>query len=223
MIDYSLYLVTDRALSLGRSTVEVVRAAIRGGVSCVQLREKGCSTREFMDEARLLKALLVGTGVPLFINDRLDVALAVGADGVHLGQNDLAIADARRLVGNRMIIGISAESVADAIRAEAEGADYIGASPVFTTPTKTDTAPPLGLDGLRAIRRAVRLPLVAIGGIDADNAAQVLRAGADGLAVVSAIVSAPCPRTAAAALRQQIAFTREEERSCTKKSTITGS
>ena len=223
MFDYSLYLVTDRALSLGRSTVEVVRAAIRGGVSCVQLREKGCSTREFMDEARLLKALLAGTGVPLFINDRLDVALAVGADGVHLGQNDLAIADARRLVGNRMIIGISAESVADAIRAEAEGADYIGASPVFTTPTKTDTAPPLGLDGLRAIRRAVQLPLVAIGGINADNAAQVLRAGADGLAVVSAIVSAPCPRTAAAAIRQQIETTRDEEPACKQRSTITGS
>ena len=223
MIDYSLYLVTDRALSLGRSTVEVVRAAIRGGVSCVQLREKGCSTREFMDEARLLKALLVGTGVPLFINDRLDVALAVGADGVHLGQNDLAIADARRLVGNRMIIGISAESVADAVRAEAEGADYIGASPVFTTSTKTDTAPPLGLDGLRAIRRAVQLPLVAIGGIDANNAAQVLRAGADGLAVVSAIVSAPCPRTAAAGLRQRIQSTHNEEPACKQRSTITGS
>ena len=223
MFDYSLYLVTDRTLSLGRSTVEVVRAAIRGGVSCVQLREKGCSTREFMDEARLLKALLAGTGVPLFINDRLDVALAVGADGVHLGQNDLPIADARRLVGNRMIIGISAESVADAVRAEAEGADYIGASPVFTTPTKTDTAPPLGLDGLRAIRRAVQLPLVAIGGINADNAAQVLRAGADGLAVVSAIVSAPCPRTAAAAIRQQIETTRDEEPACKQRSTITGS
>ena len=223
MFDCSLYLVTDRALSLGRSTVEVVRAAIRGGVSCVQLREKGCSTREFVDEARLLKALLAGTGVPLFINDRLDVALAVGADGVHLGQNDLAIADARRLVGNRMIIGISAESVADAVRAEAEGADYIGASPVFTTPTKTDTAPPLGLDGLRAIRRAVQLPLVAIGGIDADNAAQVLRAGADGLAVVSAIVSAPCPRTAAAGLRQRIQSTHNEEPACKQRSTITGS
>ena len=223
MFDYSLYLVTDRTLSLGRSTVEVVRAAIRGGVSCVQLREKGCSTREFMDEARLLKALLAGTGVPLFINDRLDVALAVGADGVHLGQNDLAIADARRLVGNRMIIGISAESVADAVRAEAEGADYIGASPVFTTPTKTDTAPPLGLDGLRAIRRAVQLPLVAIGGINADNAAQVLRTGADGLAVVSAIVSAPCPRTAAAGLRQRIQSTHNEEPACKQRSTITGS
>ncbi len=223
MLDYSLYLVTDRRLSLGRSTVEVVAAAVSGGVTCVQLREKHCSTREFLEEARRVRELLVGTGVPLIINDRLDVALAVAADGVHLGQNDMHISDARRLVGERLVIGISAESVADAIRAEAEGADYIGVSPVFTTPTKMDTAPPLGLEGLREIRRAVSLPLVAIGSIRHDNAAEVLRAGADGLAVVSAIVSAPCPRTAAAALRQQIAFTREEERSCTKKSTITGS
>ena len=223
MFDYSLYLVTDRRLSLGRSTVEVVAAAVSGGVTCVQLREKHCSTREFLEEARRVRELLVGTGVPLIINDRLDVALAVAADGVHLGQNDMHISDARRLVGERLVIGISAESVADAIRAEAEGADYIGVSPVFTTPTKVDTAPPLGLEGLREIRRAVSLPLVAIGSIRHDNAAEVLRAGADGLAVVSAIVSAPCPRTAAAALRQQIAFTREEERSCTKKSTITGS
>ena len=223
MLDYSLYLVTDRTLSLGRSTVEVVAAAVSGGVTCVQLREKHCSTREFLEEARRVRELLVGTGVPLIINDRLDVALAVAADGVHLGQNDMHISDARRLVGERLVIGISAESVADAIRAEAEGADYIGVSPVFTTPTKMDTAPPLGLEGLREIRRAVSLPLVAIGSIRHDNAAEVLRAGADGLAVVSAIASAPCPRTAAAALRQQIAFTREEERSCTKKSTITGS
>ena len=223
MLDYSLYLVTDRRLSLGRSTVEVVAAAVSGGVTCVQLREKHCSTREFLEEARRVRELLAGTGVPLIINDRLDVALAVAADGVHLGQNDMHISDARRLVGERLVIGISAESVADAIRAEAEGADYIGVSPVFTTPTKMDTAPPLGLEGLREIRRAVSLPLVAIGSIRHDNAAEVLRAGADGLAVVSAIVSAPCPRTAAAALRQQIAFTREEERSCTKKSTITGS
>ena len=223
MFDYSLYLVTDRRLSLGRSTVEVVAASVSGGVTCVQLREKHCSTREFLEEARRVRELLVGTGVPLIINDRLDVALAVAADGVHLGQNDMHISDARRLVGERLVIGISAESVADAIRAEAEGADYIGVSPVFTTPTKMDTAPPLGLEGLREIRRAVSLPLVAIGSIRHDNAAEVLRAGADGLAVVSAIVSAPCPRTAAAALRQQIAFTREEERSCTKKSTITGS
>jgi thiamine-phosphate pyrophosphorylase len=223
MFDCSLYLVTDRRLSLGRTTIEIVRAAVEGGVTCVQLREKHASTREFLDEARRVRELLAGTNVPLIINDRLDVALAVGADGVHLGQTDMHISDARRLVGERLVIGISAESVADAIRAEAEGADYIGVSPVFTTPTKMDTAPPLGLEGLRAIRRTVRLPLVAIGSIRHDNAAEVLRAGADGLAVVSAIVSAPCPRTAAAALRQQIALTREEERSCTKKSTITGS
>ena len=223
MFDYSLYLVTDRRLSLGRSTVEVVAAAVSGGVTCVQLREKHCSTREFLEEARRVRELLVGTGVPLIINDRLDVALAVAADGVHLGQNDMHLSDARRLVGERPVIRGSAESVAAPLRPDAESADYIGVSPVFTTPTKMDTAPPLGLEGLREIRRAVSLPLVAIGSIRHDNAAEVLRAGADGLAVVSAIVSAPCPRTAAAALRQQIAFTREEERSCTKKSTITGS
>ena len=223
MFDYSLYLVTDRRLSLGRSTVEVVAAAVSGGVTCVQLREKHCSTREFLEEARRVRELLVGTGVPLIINDRLDVALAVGADGVHLGQNDMHISDARRLVGERLVIGISAESVADAIRAEAEGADYIGVSPVFTTPTKMDTAPPLGLEGLREIRRAVSLPLVAIGSIRHDNAAEVLRAGADGLAVVSAIVSAPCPRTAAAGLRQRIQSTHNEEPACKQRSTITGS
>ena len=223
MLDYSLYLVTDRTLSLGRSTVEVVAAAVSGGVTCVQLREKHCSTREFLEEARRVRELLVGTGVPLIINDRLDVALAVAADGVHLGQNDMHLSDARRLVGERLVIGISAESVADAIRAEAEGADYIGVSPVFTTPTKMDTAPPLGLEGLREIRRAVSLPLVAIGSIRHDNAAEVLRAGADGLAVVSAIVSAPCPRTAAAGLRQRIQSTHNEEPACKQRSTITGS
>ena len=223
MVDYSLYLVTDRTLALGRTTIEIVRAAIVGGVTCVQLREKNQSTRAFIDEAQQLRSLLSAANIPLIINDRVDVALAVGADGVHLGQTDMHIRDARRLLGDRLIIGISAESVADAVRAEAEGADYIGVSPVFATPTKTDTAPPLGLVGLRAIRRAVRLPLVAIGSIRHDNAAEVLRAGADGLAVVSAIVSAPCPRTAAAALRQQIAITREEERICTPKNTITAS
>ena len=223
MLDYSLYLVTDRRLSLGRSTVEVVAAAVSGGVTCVQLREKHCSTREFLEEARRVRELLVGTGVPLIINDRLDVALAVAADGVHLGQNDMHLSDARRLVGERLVIGISAESVADAIRAEAEGADYIGVSPVFTTPTKMDTAPQLGLEGLREIRRAVSLPLVAIGSIRHDNAAEVLRAGADGLAVVSAIVSAPCPRTAAAGLRQRIQSTHNEEPACKQRSTITGS
>ena len=202
--DYSLYLVTDRALARGRATAEIVREAVAGGVTCVQLREKNGGTREFLDEARTVQAALRGTGVPLLVNDRVDVALAVGADGVHLGQRDMPIADARRLGPSGWIIGVSAECVEDAIRAEQEGTDYIGVSPVFATPTKTDTALPLGLAGLRQMRAAVRLPLVAIGGIHASNAREVIRAGADGLAVVSAIVSADSPREAARQLRREI-------------------
>ncbi len=214
MIDYSLYLVTDRGLSCGRRTCDIVREAIAGGVSCVQLREKNCSTRLFIEEARLLKDMLQPLGIPLIINDRLDVAMAVGADGVHLGQKDMSIADARRLAGTALIIGISAESLADARRAEAEGADYIGISPVFATPTKHDTAPPLGLAGVRQIRQAVGgLPLVGIGGITMDNVAAVIAAGADGVAVVSAIVAAVCPRTAAAALKYRITMLAGGEKS----------
>ena len=210
--DYSLYVVTDRSLSRGRTTVDVVREAVAGGATCVQLREKQARTRDFLEEARALSALLRAQRVPLLINDRVDIALAVGADGVHLGQQDMPIADARRLGPPSWIIGVSAESIEDAIRAEKEGADYIGVSPVFATPTKTDTALPLGLEGLRAMRAAVRIPLVAIGGIQLHNAREVIRAGADGLAVVSAIVSADSPREAAAALRREIDFEREINR-----------
>jgi thiamine-phosphate pyrophosphorylase len=211
MIDFSLYLVTDRSLSLGRTTIEIVRAAIGGGVTCVQLREKHCATREFIQEARRVRDLLdaLERPVPLIINDRIDVALAVGADGVHLGQTDMHISDARRLAGSSLLIGISAESVTDAVRAEADGADYIGISPIFATATKKDTAAPLGLVGIQAIRAAISLPLVGIGGIKAENAAEIIRAGADGVAVVSAIVSASCPRSAAAALKQRIQSAKE--------------
>ena len=208
-IDVSLYLVTDRALSRGRKTAAIVREAVAGGVTCVQLREKNCGTREFLEEARAAQAALRGTGVPLIVNDRVDVALAIGADGVHLGQQDMAIADARRLGPPGWIIGVSAETVADAVRAEKEGADYIGVSPVFATPTKTDAAPPLGLSGLRHMRAATKIPLVAIGGIHAGNARDVIRAGADGLAVVSAIVAADFPREAAGQLRQEIEAARK--------------
>ena len=204
MPDFSLYLVTDRSLAHGRSTVDIIRAAVAGGATCVQLREKHASTRDFLNEAKAVRALLAGSGVPLIINDRIDVALAVNAEGVHLGQTDMPIADARRIVGKSMLIGISAECVEDALRAEAEGADYVGISPVFATPTKTDTAPALGLSGVAAIRARVSLPLVGIGGIGPANAAEVIRAGCDGIAVVSAIVAAPSPRDAAAALKHLI-------------------
>lgn len=202
--DYGLYLVTDRVMAGGRELVDIVGEAVAGGVSCVQLREKHSDTRVFIDQARQLMALLEPAGIPLIINDRVDVALAVGAAGVHLGQKDMAIADARRLTGSRMIIGISAESLEDALRAESEGADYIGVSPVFATATKADAAPPLGLAGLRRIRAAVALPLVGIGGISRDNAGAVIAAGADGVAVVSAVVAASCPRNAARELRELV-------------------
>jgi thiamine-phosphate pyrophosphorylase len=196
-IDYSLYLVTDRGLSRGRSTPDVVAAAVRGGATVVQLREKTADTREFVEEAMAIQGFLSARGVPLIINDRIDVAQAVDADGVHLGQKDMPIDLARKLVGPDMIVGISAESVADAVAAEQAGADYLGVSPIFDTPTKTDTASALGLAGLRKIRKRVDLPLVGIGGLSAKNAAQVIAQGADGVAVVSAIVSADDPETAA--------------------------
>ena len=210
-IDYSLYLVTDRALARGRPLADVVRAAVAGGVTCVQLREKEASALEFAAAALELLALLRPLGVPLIVNDRIDVALAAGADGVHVGQQDLSVADARRLGPPGWIVGVSAESVEDAVRAEREGADYVGASPVFATPTKADHAPPLGLAGLRALRAATKLPLVAIGGLHAGNARETIRAGADGLAVVSAIVAADDPRAAAAELRREIAAAKGAE------------
>ncbi len=203
-IDYSLYLVTDRGLARGRSTLEIVSAAVRGGATVVQLREKDCSTRDFIEQGLAIKEFLKDRGVPLIINDRVDVAQAVKADGVHLGQTDMPLGMAKKILGDSMIIGISAESLQDAVEAENGGADYLGVSPIYATPTKTDTAAPLGLEGLREIRKAVRLPLVGIGGLNRDNAAEVIRSGADGVAVVSAIVAADDPQTAADAIKQTI-------------------
>ncbi|MFZ0612371.1 MAG: thiamine phosphate synthase [Desulfobacterales bacterium] len=203
-IDYSLYLVTDRGLSRGRTTLDIVTAAVSGGVTCVQLREKVASTREFIEEALTIRDYLRSVNIPLIINDRLDVALALGADGVHLGRTDMSPVMARAVAGNRMVIGISVESVADALAAENNGADYLGVSPIFATPTKTDTAPALETAGLRAIRQAVRLPLVAIGGLYRGNAADIIHCGADGVAVVSAIVSAADPAKAARRLKRII-------------------
>jgi thiamine-phosphate pyrophosphorylase len=203
-VDYSLYLVTDRRLAKGRTTLDIVRAAVQGGVTCVQLREKTCSTREFIAEALAIRDFLNARGIALIINDRVDIAQAVGADGVHLGQSDIPLDIARSLVGASMLVGISVESLDEAVQAEAGGADYLGISPIYPTPTKTDTAPPLGLQGLRAIRRAVNLPLVGIGGLNQQNAAPVIQHGADGIAVVSAIVAATDPEQAARQLRQEI-------------------
>lgn len=173
----------------------------------VQLREKDVSTRFFLSEAERVKKLLAPYHVPLIINDRVDVALAVGADGVHIGQEDMPYPLARKLLGGRAIIGLSVETKEQVLEAEAYDVDYLGVSPIFETPTKTDTKGSWGLDGLAEVRRLSRHRLVAIGGLNAANAESVIRAGADAVAVVSAICSAPDPQQAAAELNQVIQTT----------------
>ena len=192
-----LYLVTDQASLRGRTLADVVLAAVQGGVSCVQLREKTQATRDFVELAIAVKELLAPFAVPLVINDRIDVALACHADGVHLGQSDMPVAMARQLLPPGVFIGLSVENLDDVTRAASQPVDYLGISPVYATPTKTDTAAPWGLAGVCQVRALSRLPLVAIGGIHHGNAVEVLQAGADGLAVVSAICSAPDPQAAA--------------------------
>jgi len=208
--DYSLYLVTDDALAGGRSIEWIVAEAVAGGVTCVQLREKHAESRAYYERARALRERLRPLGIPLIINDRLDIALAAGADGVHLGQGDLPCVEARHIAGPNFLIGISVSTTAEAQAAARDGADYLGISPIFDTPTKTDTPPATGIDGLRAIRAAVSLPLVAIGGIKVENAAAVVRAGADGIAVVSAIMAVADPRAAARALADVVARARQQ-------------
>ncbi len=192
-----LYLVTDRGLCGGRPLEDVVLQAVRGGTACVQLREKDISTRLFIEEAVRIKTLLTPFRVPLIINDRVDVALAAGADGVHVGQDDMPYTLARRLMGPGAIIGLSVETWEDVEKAQDLDVAYLGVSPVFETPTKTDTKGSWGLDGLAKIRARLRHPLVGIGGLNSDNAADAVLAGADGVAVVSAVCAAPNPYRAA--------------------------
>ena len=188
-----LYLVTDRDLCGDKPLEEVVLQAVRGGAACVQLREKNVSTRFFINEAARIKSRLAPFYVPLIINDRVDVALAAGADGVHVGQDDMPYAVARRLMGAKAIIGLSVETWEDVEKAQVLDVDYLGVSPVFQTPTKTDTKGSWGLQGLSRIRAWSRHPLVGIGGLNRSNAAEVILAGADSVAVVSAICAAPDP------------------------------
>ncbi len=200
--DYSLYLVTDRTLSLGRPLSYVVEEAILGGVTIVQIREKDCSITEFVALAKELKKITQKYNIPLLINDRVDVALAIGADGVHLGQSDFPYSEARLLLGADAIIGLSVENFAQVETANHLAPDYLGVSPIFSTPTKTDTIIEWGLDGLNKIKDMTKLPLVAIGGINKFNTSDIIEAGADGIAVVSAICSAANPRQSASELKE---------------------
>lgn len=202
--DLSLYLVTDRSLSLGRPLETVVEEAVRGGVTMVQLREKDASTLDFYNQAMKLKSILKSYNVPLIINDRLDIALACDAGGLHIGQSDMPYSVARKLLGKDKIIGLSVESIQDTIDANNLDVDYIGISPVFGTQTKTDTAPALGLEGIGEITRISGHPSVGIGGINLTNAQDIIQAGADGISVVSAIMSASDPQQSARQLKEII-------------------
>ena len=195
--DYSLYLVTDREILAGRNLCQSVEAALQGGVTLVQLREKGLSGRDFYLAAEALKEITDKYRVPLLINDRLDIALAIDAAGVHIGQNDLPLPMVRHILGPHKLIGYSVADVAEAIYGAANGADYLGAGPVYATTTKITDLSLLGEIGLSEIKKAVSIPVVGIGGINAANAGEVMRAGADGISVVSAILGAQDPKASA--------------------------
>lgn len=195
---HGVYLVTGDCPFHDLETV--VAAAARAGVCAVQLREKTADTRTFLSRADRLKTILTGTGIPLIINDRVDIALASGADGVHIGQSDMPYGKTRELLGTDALIGLSVETWEDVEMAQDLDLAYIGVSPVFSTPTKTDTKAPWGMEGLARIKAFSRHPLVAIGGLNAANTAAAVRAGADMVAVVSAICSAKDPFKAAGEL-----------------------
>ena len=207
-IDYSLYLCTDRGLMTSATIEESVEAALKGGATVVQLREKDCASREFYELGLRVKRITGAYKVPLIINDRVDIALACGADGVHVGQEDMEVSAGRRLAGEKLIVGVSAHTVEEAVKAARGGADYLGLGAVFSTSTKAD-AGAMSHDTLKAICQAVDIPTVAIGGISAENILQLSGSGVDGVAVVSAIFGAPDPGRAAARLarlsRQMIA------------------
>ena len=208
-LDLSVYVITDRRLAGDRSILDVVRAAIRGGATVIQLREKEATTREMVELGQALLQITREAGVPLIVNDRVDVALAIDADGVHVGQDDMPAAIARRLIGPDKILGVSAETVEEALAAQRDGADYLGVGDIYGTTTKPDAGPPIGLEGLRRIVEAVTIPCVGIGGITPENAAAVVKAGAAGVAVVSAVMAAPDPEEATRRLRDAVLQARQ--------------
>jgi thiamine-phosphate pyrophosphorylase len=211
-VDWSVYVITGPLAAPDRSVVDVVRAAIRGGATVVQLREKEATTRDMIELGRALLAVTRPAGVPLIVNDRLDVALAIEAEGLHVGMDDMPVATARRLLGPDLLLGYSPNSVAAARQGVREGADYLGIGDVFGTGSKPDAGEPVGLEGLTAAARAVSIPVVAIGGVTVDNTPAAIEAGAAGVAVISAVMGAKDPETAARRLRQAVAVGRHAVR-----------
>jgi thiamine-phosphate pyrophosphorylase len=199
--DYGLYVVTDEGLSRGLSHTQIAERALAGGADAIQLRDKQLEGRKLMEHARAIRRLTRRAGRLFIVNDRLDIALASGADGVHLGQEDMSLSDARPLCPKGFLIGVTVHDVPEARAAGKGGADYLGLSPVFATGSKSDAGRSCGLGTLRDVKRAVSIPVVAIGGISLANAREVLEAGADGLAVISAVISQPDVEAAARKLK----------------------
>ena len=200
-----LYLVTDPELCSQHGLLETVRDAVRGGVTAVQLRDKTATTSALVKMGRDIATGLADTGVPLIVNDNVEAAIAIGADGLHVGQGDMKVDKARRLIGPDMLVGLSCETVEDARMTDPAIVDYIGVSPVFATPTKTDHSLAVGIEGLRAIAAATPVPKVAIGGLKSHHFEAIFENGADGVAVVSAICGQPDAEAAASALATKIA------------------
>ena len=198
--DYTLYLVTDRSLMSTATLIEAVEQAILGGCTMIQLREKNISSLDFYRQSVEVKKVTEQYHVPFIINDRIDIAIAVNADGVHIGQSDIPAAIARDLIGTDMLLGVSAASVKEAVQAANDGADYLGAGAMFPTGTKTD-ANYVSIEELKKIRHAVNLPIIAIGGINKGNIKQFHDTGINGLAVVSAIIAQPDIQKAAAEMK----------------------
>jgi thiamine-phosphate pyrophosphorylase len=203
-IDWRLCFIADSEAASGRDILQLIAEAVEGGVTLIQLRGKKWTSREFLDMGMKALRFLGPKKIPLIINDRVDIALACEADGVHLGQDDMPLPYAREILGKDRIIGISVATPDEAEAAEKDGADYVGAGPVFGTLSKKDTAPLLGLTGLRKIREKTKIPILAIGGITVANAADVISAGADGVAVISAITAAINPGRAATEIIESI-------------------
>lgn len=202
--DWKLCLVADAEIVGERDVFSSIIEAVEAGVTLVQLRAKKLKTREFLEMSLKVTEILRLKNIPLIINDRVDIALSCGADGVHLGQHDLPVPIARNILGRNKVIGFSVNTAKEAIKAEEQGADYLGVGPIFFTQTKEDLRPLLGLKGFRDIRKKANLPILAIGGINAENAKELIEAGADGVAVVSAILMAEDIRQATRELKEAI-------------------
>jgi thiamine-phosphate pyrophosphorylase len=212
-MNLDLYVITDEDIAGGLSHAEIARRALAGGADVIQLREKACGSGDLLRIGRIIREITRKTGALFIVNDRLDVALACNADGVHLGQDDMRAGVARQIAPHGFIIGVSVGTVEEAILAEREGADYLAISPVFPTASKYNAGPGHGLRVLQDIRQKVSIPIIAIGGINTGNVDDVIAAGADGVAVISAVVGSPDITAAARQLREMVRKCKMKQRS----------